>query len=119
MTKVLVVDDSDSFRFVVSEMLKLRVPGVDIVEADDGSQGLEILEKYDYNFDVIVTDLQMPIMDGEEFAKNVRFVDKQVPLFLISSWTPGVKNVDLFTGIYDKAYVADLVSDIKKLRSAA
>lgn len=117
MTKVLVVDDSESFRFIISEMLKIRIPGVDIVEADDGSQGIEILEKYDYDFDVIVTDLQMPIMDGEEFAKNLRFVDKLVPVFLISGWTAGVKDVGLFTGIYDKSDVADLVTDIKKLRS--
>lgn len=117
MTKVLVVDDSEGFRFIVSELLKQRVPNVDIVEADDGSQGLEILEKYDYDFDVIVTDLQMPIMDGEEFVKNLRFVDKLVPVFLISGWTAGVKDVGLFTGIYDKSDVAYLVDDIKKLRS--
>lgn len=67
--KVLIVEDSPTMRQLISFALK-RLRGVRIVEANDGVDGLKKLagEK----FDLIFTDINMPIMDGLKLVSLVR-----------------------------------------------
>jgi len=67
--RVLTVDDSKTMR----DMLKLALTkaGYDVVQADDGAHGVEVLQATP-NIDVIVTDINMPRMDGYAFIDNVR-----------------------------------------------
>jgi two-component system chemotaxis response regulator CheY len=64
----LVVDDSPTIRRVVSESLGRA--GFEILEAANGKEALSRLEARTVN--VIVTDYNMPIMDGLEFVRSVR-----------------------------------------------
>ena len=65
---VLIVDDSTSMRQMLSFTLKQA--GFEVVE---GSNGQEALGKLDaHKVDLIVTDLNMPVMDGITFIRNVR-----------------------------------------------
>lgn len=51
--------------------------------------GLEGLEAYDSNtFDLILSDIQMPIMDGLEFVARIREKNKEIPIYLLSSLLP-------------------------------
>ena len=68
MTKILAVDDSSSMRQMVS--FTLKGAGYDVVEAVDGQDALN-KAKSD-QFDLIVTDVNMPVMDGITFIKNLR-----------------------------------------------
>jgi two-component system, chemotaxis family, chemotaxis protein CheY len=67
--KVLIVEDSPTMRQLISFALK-RLRGIRIVEASDGVDGLKKLavEK----FDLIFTDINMPIMDGLKLVSLVR-----------------------------------------------
>ena len=65
---ILIVDDSASFRQVVS--IILRSAGYDVVEAQDGKDGLAKLA--DKRAHLIISDINMPVMDGFEFLKAVK-----------------------------------------------
>ncbi len=68
MTKVLVVDDSNSIRDMVSFTLKSA--GYDTVEACDGQEGLTKAQTS--SFDLVISDVNMPIMDGITLCQELR-----------------------------------------------
>lgn len=68
MRKVLIVDDSVSMRQMVS--FTLRQGGFDVVEAGHGQEALDKLKGI--SVDLIITDLNMPVMDGITLIRNVR-----------------------------------------------
>ncbi len=68
MTTVLTVDDSRTMREML--LMSLRAAGFDVIQAEDGVHGLEVLEGT--NPDVIITDINMPRMDGFGFIEGVR-----------------------------------------------
>jgi two-component system chemotaxis response regulator CheY len=67
--KVLIVEDSPTMRQLISFALK-RLRGIRIVEANDGVDGLKKLSAE--KFDLIFTDINMPIMDGLKLVSLVR-----------------------------------------------
>ena len=69
--RLLVVDDEADFRGLVRDAL----PSLEVVEAENGRQGLEKLNS-DSDVELIVSDIEMPEMDGVEFIRNVRASDE-------------------------------------------
>jgi two-component system chemotaxis response regulator CheY len=67
--KILIIEDSPTMRQLISFALK-RLQGVRIVEANDGVDGLKKLSAD--RFDLILTDINMPIMDGLKLVSLVR-----------------------------------------------
>ncbi|MBP1751328.1 MAG: response regulator receiver protein [Geobacteraceae bacterium] len=67
--KILIIEDSPTMRQLICFALK-RLPGVRIVEASDGVDGLKKLSAD--KFDLILTDINMPIMDGLKLVSLVR-----------------------------------------------
>jgi diguanylate cyclase (GGDEF)-like protein len=65
---LLVVDDVADNRIVLARRFQRR--GFDIVEAEDGAQALELIERH--NFDVVLLDAMMPGMDGNEVLRRIR-----------------------------------------------
>lgn len=80
MIKVLIVEDDSSTRLVTKLYLKNEYH---ILEASNGLEGLEILEHNRVN--LIIVDVMMPHMDGYEFAKQLRMVDKTIPILLLTA----------------------------------
>jgi two-component system cell cycle response regulator CpdR len=66
MSRVLIVDDEDSMRLLVARAI--ATDGHDITTASDGAEALEILGRTDGAFDLLLTDIQMPVMDGIALA---------------------------------------------------
>ena len=66
MPRVLIVDDEDSMRVLVARAIAMD--GHDIVTAEDGSEALEILGSGQGAFDLLLSDIQMPVMDGIALA---------------------------------------------------
>jgi two-component system cell cycle response regulator CpdR len=66
MPRVLIADDEDSMRSLVARAIAMD--GHDIVTAQDGAEALEILTREGGAFDLLLTDIQMPIMDGIALA---------------------------------------------------
>src|ERR1700685_1364234 len=69
MSRVLIADDEDSMRALVARAV--AIDGHDIVTAQDGAEALEILSQQQGAFDLLLTDIQMPVMDGIALALTV------------------------------------------------
>jgi len=117
---VMIVDDSITVRRATTKVLEKY--GYNIVTAKDGSDGLEQLQIVIP--DVILSDIEMPKMDGFEFARNVKNIDtyKNIPIIMITSRTADKhKNlafeigVEGFLGKPYKEY--ELIENILKLTS--
>lgn len=68
MPQVLIVDDSRSIRELLSSVLTST--GLEVTSANDGQEGLETARKK--KFDLVITDINMPIMNGFELLKSLR-----------------------------------------------
>jgi two-component system, cell cycle response regulator CpdR len=66
MPRVLIADDEDSMRALVARAIAMD--GHETVTAQDGAEALEILTREQGAFDLLLTDIQMPIMDGIALA---------------------------------------------------
>jgi len=66
MSRVLIADDEDSMRTLVARAVAMD--GHETVTAEDGAEALEILAREDGMFDLLLTDIQMPVMDGIALA---------------------------------------------------
>src|SRR5688572_5346120 len=80
----LIVEDSPMMRQLLVFALA-RVKGLKVTEADDGVDGLRKLAGQ--KFDIIITDINMPIMDGLKLVKRVRSdpVHKDTPIIIITT----------------------------------
>lgn len=82
--KILVVDDSPTMRRIVINSLK-RIGYDDIVEGENGLEGVEQLKKGGVEF--IITDWNMPEMNGLEFVKEVRATPdwEKLPILMVTT----------------------------------
>jgi len=81
---ILIVEDSPTMRQLISFALK-RIRGVRIVEAGDGVDGLKKISAE--KFDMIFTDINMPVMDGLKLISLVRedATHKGIPIVVITT----------------------------------
>ncbi len=82
---VLVVEDSKTMQNHISSLLKLL--HLNPFTADDGAEGLKLLDEKSGQFDLILTDYEMPNMDGLAFLKEVRkrHTIDDLPVLVLSS----------------------------------
>jgi CheY-like chemotaxis protein len=79
---ILVIDDDDRVRTLLKDILVYG--GHQVIEAADGILGMKYLEEG--KFDMVLTDLGMPAMNGWEVAKWVKSKVPQIPVGLITGW---------------------------------
>ncbi|MEA2101020.1 MAG: chemotaxis response regulator CheY [Thermodesulfobacteriota bacterium] len=82
--KVLIVDDFSTMRRIVKNILR-QLGFTNILEADDGTTGLDILQKE--SIDMVVSDWNMPKMTGLELLKAVRGDEalKDIPFLMVTA----------------------------------
>lgn len=82
--KILVVEDSPTMRQLIVFALK-RLKGVQVVEANDGVDGLKKLSSD--RFDLVMTDINMPVMDGLKLVSLIRndATHKDIPIVVITT----------------------------------
>ena len=86
MYKVLFVDDDETIGFIVSKMKVWEDSNFKITRyAQSGKEALSILEKE--SFDLIITDIRMPIVDGLELLENIRERGDKTFLVLASTYS--------------------------------
>ncbi|HPG58137.1 MAG TPA: response regulator [Candidatus Wallbacteria bacterium] len=78
--KVLIVEDEDATRFVMAGAVKSR--GHEVKSARDGLQGLQLFKEFQP--DIVISDINMPEMDGLEMLENIRQIDPN-SIFIINS----------------------------------
>ncbi len=81
--RVLVVDDEASIRDLLSKMLALADYDVDV--ADDGRAALERMRKVSY--DLLITDLNMPGMDGLTVIHEARRLNEHLPVIIVTGFS--------------------------------
>jgi len=92
MTKILAVDDSASMRQMVT--YTLSGAGYDVTDACDGQQALDAAKNK--QFDVVVSDVNMPVMDGITLIKELRKLAqyRTTPLLLLTTESSGSKKME-------------------------
>ncbi|MCA1749197.1 MAG: ATP-binding protein, partial [Parasphingopyxis sp.] len=81
---VLVVEDEDMVRTVAERALTRQ--GYEVTVARDGEEGLEIVERAETAFDLILSDVVMPGMDGPAMGVKVREILPDVPILFMSGY---------------------------------
>ena len=81
--KIMTVDDSASIRQMVG--FTLRNAGYEVIESEDGAEALKLLDGQD--IDMLVTDLNMPNVDGIELIRRVRqrAATKFIPIIMLTT----------------------------------
>lgn len=115
---ILIVDDSESIREVVS--FTLENEGYKVLVGVDGKDALKYLDGSE--IDLIITDLHMPVMDGIELIKEVRKNDKyqRIPILFLTTESQAAKKMEAkdagATGWIIKPFVpAKLIAAINKV----
>ena len=82
MIQVLLIEDEESIRRVMSRILKEENDQYQVTEAEDGKQGLDLLFKR--QFDLVLCDIKMPKMDGIEVLKKVNDKMPGIPFIMLT-----------------------------------
>ncbi|MBI5376487.1 MAG: sigma-54-dependent Fis family transcriptional regulator [Candidatus Schekmanbacteria bacterium] len=80
--KILLIDDDDSLRRVIEH--NLCEEGYKVISASGGSAGIKILMESE--FDIVITDLKMPDIDGMEVLGTVKSHNKDIPVIMITAF---------------------------------
>ena len=113
---ILVVEDRAPLRELVRESLTSF--GYEVLEAGDGQEGLEILERGEKRIDLVVTDVIMPRLNGREFAKLVKERHPETRLLYMSGYggdNPAAEALDS-AELLQKPFTTEAL--LRKVRSA-
>jgi CheY-like chemotaxis protein len=84
MAQILLAEDDDSVRAFVKRALELD--GHSVTAAEDGALALEILEEQGSRFDLLLSDIKMPVMDGIALALNAARDFPELPILLMTGF---------------------------------
>jgi DNA-binding NtrC family response regulator len=80
MTKILIIDDEQGIRDLLDTLLCRK--GYDVVVAENGREGLKVFRRE--RRDVVVLDLKMPGMDGLTVLQEIRHLDPNKPVIILT-----------------------------------
>ena len=110
--RILVIDDDKNIRYFISGYLVTA--GYEVIEAQDGQEGIDVL-KADDDIHMVITDIRMPDKDGNDVVRYVRqsYTSKNIPVVAITGY-PDDAEGDLFTRLFEKPFkMKDLVKVMK------
>src|SRR5579872_3286323 len=81
--RILVVDDDPTIRNILVQVLRLQ--GYEVEAASNGAEALERWSGDPERFDVLITDLMMPLMTGKELIERVRVLQPDVRVICLSA----------------------------------
>lgn len=115
MCRVLIIDDEEAVRSVLQEAFSLS--GIDADAAADGSDGIE--KFHQGKFDIVITDLAMPGMNGNSVARKIRNSDRPNTLIIGISGMAWRFDDHLFDLIFEKPMsISSLVDAVKDFAPA-
>ncbi|EKB55480.1 sigma-54-dependent transcriptional regulator [Bergeyella zoohelcum] len=83
MQKILIVEDEKAISGILKEILTEELPDYEIAIAEDGVQGLKLIEKDEYA--LVISDLRMPKMTGDEMLKQAKQLKPETVFVMISA----------------------------------
>ena len=112
MPRVLIADDEEPMRKLVARAIAMD--GHDTVTAQDGAEALEILVREQGAFDLLLTDIQMPIMDGIALALSVARDFPRLTILLMTGFADQRERASNLTAIvHDVVCKPFSVADIR------
>lgn len=102
--RVLIVEDIEDNRHLISRFLTKR--GATVVTANDGKEGM--LKALSEHFDVVLMDLEMPVMDGYEATRELRKRNYQRPILALTAHSLG----DIKKKTLEAGYTGQLLKPI-------
>lgn len=84
MARILLTEDDAAVRIFVSRALQLD--GHDIITAEDGEEALSVLKDEDGEFDLLLTDVKMPIMDGIALTHHAARDWPKLPILIMTGY---------------------------------
>ncbi len=116
MAKILITEDEDSLRMFVARAL--RLDGHETHEAGDGAEGLEKLDGGE--FDLLLSDIRMPVMDGIELAHQAANRFPGLKILLMTGYAEQRERADdLSTKIIDVVQKPFALPDIRRAVASA
>ncbi len=116
MAKILVVDDDDGIREFMEIMLQKE--GYDVTSTGEPLKAVELCKKND--FDLVITDLKMPKINGIEFLKIIKDHNPDVVVILITAYASGETAINAMKeGAYDYVEKGKSIDELKKVVSSA
>ena len=115
----LIVEDSAMMRQLLTVALS-RIQGLNIIEADDGMEGLKRLAEQ--GFDIVIVDINMPVLDGLKLVKRIRSDDRHCDTPIIIVTTEGSEEdkqrarhlgVDVY--LTKPVHSQDIIAKVKEL----
>lgn len=82
--KILLVDDDIDDQMIISSAIKLIDPNHEFIFASNGIEAIEYIEKLP-PFDIVLIDLNMPLMNGFDTLKNIKMINRETPVVMIST----------------------------------
>ena len=112
MPRILIVDDDAAQRFLID--LILRRAGYESMGAQSAVHALDLL-RTDSAFDLIMTDIRMPVMDGVNFLKEIRVRYSHIPVIVMtvhgeSNWLNEAKEIGAVACL-TKPFIAPQVTE--------
>ncbi len=92
MAKILITEDDEAVRSFVARALEMEGHIVDL--AEDGEQALDVLRLADGNYDLLLSDIKMPIMDGIELAHNAAALYPDLKILMMTGYADQRERAD-------------------------
>ena len=109
MKNILIIDDESTILSVLYEYLTGL--GYFVKVAHNGDEGLRLFND-GYDFDLVITDINMPILDGNEVARHIKNSDQpEIPLIAITGSYNNIVHEGLFDFILPKPFKLSLLKD--------
>lgn len=107
MASILVIDDEEILLGMFTNVLERS--GHQVHCAENGEKGIRIFENE--NLDLVITDMVMPVMDGQEVAQHIRSSEKRKTPVIGMSGTPWIMNHHHFDEVLVKPFLLEELAD--------
>ena len=116
MRRILVIDDERSIRSIISLLLKGL--GYCVEVAENGKEGIEVFHRYG-DFDLVITDIRMPNMDGNEVARHIRKSDKPNTVLVAVTGFPEEAQMKMFDFVLTKPFKLEDLRNVMRFFNPA
>ena len=111
--KILVVDDEDVFREMMKDVLGYL--GYDVLLSENGEQGIKAYREHHDEIDLVILDMNMPVMDGKEMFRELKKIDSNVKALLATGFAMDGEVHELMTeGVMGFIQKPFMIEDISK-----
>jgi CheY-like chemotaxis protein len=113
MACILLIDDDSQILTALSQAL--RHTGFEVQIACDGDEGIELIDS-GYQYDLVITDITMPRMSGNEVAKHIRgSKTPDIPIVAITGFDDSAIDRELFNSLLMKPFSLDALFHVFRL----